>query len=321
MKKIIAALSSLAILATLAGCSSYKDVNEPTATEKMPSIETAFGSLEEAQTAGGGWYQTMNEGFDSNSMPENWHYSPHGIRKTEYWCDNMVKFENGNCVISAATLDDNNCDICPKDGQFTSGIETRYMDGEDSIQSFAQAFGYYEAKVKFPVGEGMWSAFWLQSNFQRKIGNEGKDGTEMDIFESAFTKDNSVVAHALLWDGYGESADSVGEKFKLQTDLYDGYHTFGLLWTPTEYTFFVDGKATWTTDGGGVSQVPEFLRLTCEIRDNAYGAHGVKMKKFTSTKENPALFYVDYVNVYQNTDFLSSIKSDDDYQGTYDTAN
>lgn len=42
----------------------------------------------------------------------------------------------------------------------------------------------------------------------REIGNDGLDGTEIDVFESAFIKDNdkvSCMGHALLWNGYGKS--------------------------------------------------------------------------------------------------------------------
>lgn len=315
MKKSICLLLAAGLIGSLASCTPKSNLKI-----ERPAVDQAYTSFDEATAAGGGWYQTMIEDFDQNTMPELWHTSPHGLRKTEYWCDNMVNFEDGNCVISAAYLEDNQCEVCPKEGEFTSGIETRYMNGDESIQSFAQAYGYYEARVKIPDAEGMWAAFWIQSNFQRKVGNDGRDGTEIDVFESAFKSDPETVGHALLWDGYGKSGKVADKKINTGTNLYDGYHTYGLLWTPTEYVFFVDGKATWKTDKGGVSSVPEFLRFTCEIR-HGYGPHGVKLKEFNSTAENPAKFYVDYVKVYQNTDYLQHIKSDDDFTGLYDEAN
>lgn len=97
----------------------------------------------------GGWYLTYEDNFDGDALNSDlWVTSPHGLRNTEYWCDNMVRVENGNCVISAAYLDDNDCPDgkCPASGDFTSGIETR---GKQE-----QVFGYYEARVKFPKAEG-----------------------------------------------------------------------------------------------------------------------------------------------------------------------
>ena len=76
----------------------------------------------------GGWYLTYEDNFDGDALNSDlWVTSPHGLRNTEYWCDNMVRVENGNCVISAAYLDDNDCPDgkCPASGDFTSGIETR----------------------------------------------------------------------------------------------------------------------------------------------------------------------------------------------------
>ena len=43
-------------------------------------------------------------------------------------------------------------------------------------------------------------------------------------------------------------------------------------WTPEYYVFYIDGKPTWASMGGGVSKVQEFLRLTVEIdAGDAYG--------------------------------------------------
>lgn len=296
----------------LTGCKKDDDLKG--ADVSVPSESNTYHTREEAVAAGGGWYETMIEDFDSNTLPEKWNYSPHGLRNTEYWCDQTVSFEDGCLVVDAYKSDSHSCDVCPSSGEFTGGIETRYMDGEESVQTFSQAFGYYEVRCKLPRAQGMWAAFWLQSVNQGKIGNEGEDGTEIDVFESAFINKNpAMVGHALLYDGYADYGKVTDFRKVTDSDLYDGFHTYGLKWTPNEYIFYVDGKATWRTDFGGVSKVPEFLRLTCEIR-HGYGPHGVKLKEFDSTEENPAKFYVDYVKVYQNTEYEASIKSDSDYK-------
>lgn len=60
-------------------------------------------------------------------------------------------------------------------------------------------------------------------------------------------------------------------------------------WLPTEYVFYVDGKEVWRSDAGGVSQVPEFLKLTNEI---GMWAGDIKSAQL------PDYFEVDYVRVY-----------------------
>lgn len=169
----------------------------------------------------------------------------------------------------------------------------------------------------------MWSAFWLQSSNMRKIGNNGKDGTEIDVYESAFLNSaQSEMGHALLWDGYGNKgkvADYIGG---LTQDLYDDYHTYALKWTPDYYVFYIDGKATWATDAGDVSRVPEFLRLTCEIdAGDGWGPHGQQIGQFSHNNDENEDFLIDYVKVWQNESYEQFIQSDDEFKGKLDGAN
>jgi len=71
--------------------------------------------------------------------------------------------------------------------------------------------------------------------------------------------------------------------------MSEGFHTFGLLWTPQEYVFYVNGQETWRTAAGGVSQVPEYAKLTEEI--GKWGGDITQAKL-------PDHFVVDYVRVY-----------------------
>ena len=93
----------------------------------------------------------------------------------------------------------------------------------------------------------------------------------------------------LHWDGYGKDHKSAGTKFS-RPGVMNGWHTFGLLWLPEEYVFYVDGQETWRTSAGGVSQVPEFVKLTEEI-----GNWGGEIQK----AKLPDYFVVDYVRVYE----------------------
>ncbi|HRF36900.1 MAG TPA: hypothetical protein PLZ09_06325 [Clostridia bacterium] len=70
-----------------------------------------------------------------------------------------------------------------------------------------------------------------------------------------------------------------------------------------------DGEAVWATDFGGICQVPAYIMLTNEIRQKAtYGPYGQKLGEFTG-----GTFVIDYVKVYQNTNYLSLIKSASDF--------
>ena len=123
-----------------------------------------------------------------------------------------------------------------------------------------------------------------------KVGNQGRDGTEIDIMEKPWRTDR--IQHALHWDGYGKHHKSVGKKVTVQ-GVSKGWHTFGLHWKPDEYVFYIDGRETWRTNAGGVSQVKSYIKLTEEI-----GKWGGAIKKANL----PDHFLVDYVRVFQLTD-------------------
>jgi alpha-L-fucosidase len=155
---------------------------------------------------------------------------------------------------------------------------------------FEHRYGYWVCRCKFPKEEGHWPAFWLHCDSVNQIGDAGRDGTEIDIMEKPWRED--CTTQNLHWDGYGKEHKSDGTKFDFP-GLSEGFHTFGLHWTPEEYVFYIDGKETWRSRAGGVSQVPEYAKLTEEI-----GEWGGDIKKANL----PDQFLVDYVRVYDTVD-------------------
>jgi len=60
----------------------------------------------------------------------------------------------------------------------------RYTCGAvNTREKFTHAFGYYEARCKMPKEPGHWPAFWIMGDGVNKVGNDGRDGTEIDIIE------------------------------------------------------------------------------------------------------------------------------------------
>lgn len=313
--KGMAVCAAAALLAgVLSGCN--KEYTRDNGDEWKTKFDTTAPDLTnagEGETAANqaGWFLTLNEEFDGDTLPELFAPSPHGLRNTEYWCDQMVSLRDGNAVIAAAYDDNHQCDVCGAvKGEFTSGIETRKMVDGKSVSLFEQAFGYFEARVKLPQSGGMWSAFWLQSEGQGNLGFGGEDGTEIDIYESSFYNTNRTqMGHALHYDGYDPKHHKCQDTIRdTGIDLYDGYHTFALKWTPEEYVFYVDGQVQWASDFGGVSKVPAFLRLTNEVRPGKTGPYGQRLGDFESGE-----FLVDWVRVYQNVNYLNAIKSTADF--------
>ncbi|MHC4567145.1 MAG: alpha-L-fucosidase [Planctomycetota bacterium] len=225
---------------------------------------------------GKAWKLVWSDEFSGTKIDESkWEIMGDWKRRGAYWVKEDSYLDGkGNLLLRTK-----------KDGdRYTSGgVRTR--------GKFEHTFGYWVARCKFPSEQGHWSAFWLHTSSVGKVGNEGRDGTEIDIMEMPWRTDK--ITQNLHWDGYGDAHKQAGGKISEIPGISKGFHTYGLLWTPEEYVFYVDGKETWRTSAGGVSQVPEYAKLTEEIGD--WGGDITKAKL-------PDYFTVDYVRVYDMVD-------------------
>lgn len=230
-------------------------------------------------------------------------------RKGGYWHEDMVSVKDGNLVIRAEYLEtppenkyaDSGVDMPEyKPGWYTGKVTTR--------DKYEQCYGYFEVRCILPAATGMWSAFWMMNEGVYNVNNSGEDGTEIDVFESFYYKDNwwgnDAISTGIHYDGYGEghSAVPVGKMF-IKNNPYEEYNTYGVEWNENEYIFYINGVETGRTSAGGVSKNPEYLLLSCEFA----GENGVQFSDRHGTgeidktpEENwPAEFKVDYVRCYQ----------------------
>ncbi len=238
---------------------------------RSAQAESAEESLPPA-AAGYQWKLIWHDEFDGPKLDETkWNRLGDSKRRDGYWVKDDA-YLNGKGALILRTK---------KDGE-------RYTCGAVNTQGkFEHAFGYYVARCKLPKQPGHWPAFWLMCPGVGKVGDAGRDGTEIDIVEIPW-RDGKITMN-LHWDGYGKDHKSAGHSLTVPS-LTEGFHDFGLLWTPEQYVFYVDGKEVWRSGAGGVSQVPEYLKLTEEI-----GTWGGAIRK----AELPDFFEVDYVRVYE----------------------
>jgi len=224
-----------------------------------------------AAPAGKAWKLIWHDEFDGEKLDESkWDIPPDGKRRDAYWMRKAISLDGkGHLVISTLKEGDKYIDGC---------VRTR--------GKFEHAFGYYVARIQLQKQPGHWSAFWLMGDGVNRVGDEGRDGTEIDIFEK-FSLDDRVQ-HTLHWDGYKKDHKTEGKVVNVP-GVMEGWHTFSLLWLPDEYVFYVDGKETWRTKAGGVCQVPLYIKLSDEV-----GKWGGDIGKATL----PDQFLVDYVRVY-----------------------
>lgn len=154
---------------------------------------------------------------------------------------------------------------------------------------FAFTYGLVEARMKFPKQVGHWPGFWLFGDQVGRVGDGGRDGTEVDIVEAPWRHVDKVT-HTLHWDGYGDDHAAQGREVEIP-GINEGWHTFAVDWSPDGYIFLVDGVETHRSDAGGVCENP----LWIIISDEMGGWSGNPRE----AKDLPDHTLIDYVRVWQ----------------------
>jgi beta-glucanase (GH16 family) len=238
--------------------------------------------------------------FNGTSLDtKNWNICYEADRQGgSTWKDDMVSVSGGylrlkfkrDVVLGAEKSNDS---TIANNWIRAGAIRTRAKDWSSIL--FENSYGYYEARIKFPVVAGTWGAFWLMSPTQTYPTNNGKNGTEIDIVETIGNYEGKYQA-ALHWDGY-EANHKYVTSSSTPVDIYDGeFHIFALEWTPTEYVFYVDSKEFWRVSGGVsfnnlvISDKNNYIKLTVEAASWA----GTLPAGFTEDE-----MLVDYVKVYK----------------------
>lgn len=104
--------------------------------------------------------------------------------------------------------------------QYTSGI---------LFSNSTQLYGYFEMRAELPKGQGLWPAFWLATG-----------ANEIDVLEG-LGSDTQVPYNAI----HSPQVPGAGVANFFPDD--GGYHNYGVLWSPQDIIFYVDGTEIWRT--------------------------------------------------------------------------
>lgn len=94
--------------------------------------------------------------------------------------------------------------------------------------SYAQRYGYFEARMTLPAVRGAWPAFWLLAKDRGKRAQR-----EIDVFEGQGAQSGRVLCTAHWADG-GSNGSPV------RVDDIRRPHVYGVLWTPREVVWYID---------------------------------------------------------------------------------
>ena len=248
------------------------------------------------------WKLVWSDEFEGNALDTSkWGFRLHIMQtRHETWTDDAYELNGeGHLMLKAYE----------KDGEYyTSQLQTgsNFMDrpgnqygssiltwpiAELEKPKFVHRYGYYEIRCKLPTQEGWWVAFWLQSPTIGATLDPLESGVEIDIMEN-FTRDG-IISHNIHWNGYGKNHEGAGSGPTKIHPSEDGFHIFGMDWSPMGYVFYVDGKETWRISGP-VSHREQFIMVSAECDGYRKGSASPLLKKAVL----PDYFIVDYVRVY-----------------------
>ena len=159
---------------------------------------------------------------------------------------------------------------------YTSGMISSYG-------KFAQQFGWFEIRARFPKGKGMWPAFWLLP--------PTKDWPpEIDVLE-ILGHETDKVYMTNHWKNSTGKHEGKGESFK-GPDFSAAYHTFAIDWEPDAIIWYVDGVERYKTTEN-IPAEPMYLLANLAVGGDWPGNPD-------ATTVFPGDMQVDYVRIYTN---------------------
>lgn len=253
----------------------------------------------------GQWELVWSDEFDGTELDwTKWDYRTCMMGKEHpAWTDKGVHLDGEGNAVFTLLLDEEGK---PVSSQLQTGYNFMDQPTEKTIfcadhlqwnigklreSKFTHSHGYYECRCKLQKKSGWWSAFWMQSPIIGSSLDPEESGVEIDIME-CFEPGN-VVGHNVFTGGYGLDMKRACEGG--MTGLsQDEYHTFGLLWDESGYTFYIDG-----VENGKITTYktarPEFILISTEPKGYRYEDHKPTKEAFESVGD---VFVVDYVRVF-----------------------
>jgi beta-glucanase (GH16 family) len=170
-----------------------------------------------------------------------------------------------------------------------AGVTASFTTGQiDTHNSFSQEYGYFEMRADMSNAYGTNNAFWL-------MPMSGPWPPEIDITEvlGRDPKTDFMTNHANSTNptSYGGTATGV--------DLSQGYHTYGLMWTPTTMTFYLDGVAEYTTATQPDEHQPMYILATLGVGGSWAGN--------PSTTNFSADMKIDYIRAYSSDSAIPAV--------------
>ena len=254
------------------------------------------------------WSDEFN--VDGRPDPANWTYETGYVRNHEaqWYRPESAEVRDGCLVITGEHHDQPLPNPRGAGGRFGFGGDNRPIEYTSAclitkgLHSFQ--FGRIEARVKAPLMEGSWPAFWTLG-----VSENWPSCGEIDIFE--YYKE-TVLAN-FCWSAAGGQWSPewntvripLGNYRKDDPEWADKFHVYAMDWDENRIVLSVDGRAVNDSSIAGVKNAryrsvenpfrqPHYLLVNLALGGDSGG--DVTKVPF------PVRMYVDYVRVYQKTE-------------------
>ncbi|QDT69592.1 Glucan endo-1,3-beta-glucosidase A1 precursor [Planctomycetes bacterium MalM25] len=235
-----------------------------------------------------GWDLSWNDEFDGNSLDtQKWE----ALDRRDSFNDEKQYYHPDQVAVADGALQITAIDT-PREGKaYQSGLVT-------SRDLFG--VGRFEARIDLPTSQGMWPAFWLNSNHV-----PWPQGGEIDILENRGSQP-TLVSSAYHWQtNPGPCCDDHRYTFHEHTateggqpvDFHAGYHTYAAEWDETTIRYYVDDVLHLTVEER--PNRPIFETTKNLILNVAVG--GFFGGDPDATTVWPQTMLVDYVRVWQQS--------------------
>jgi beta-glucanase (GH16 family) len=256
-----------------------------------------------------GWTLTFHDEFDRPQLNDMYWFPAYRSGRKEYfkrigkesrWVDHNAHyvFEDG---VLKLRIDEKLPFRPDKSTQCVSCIQTsdhRFGATTDEYQildKFAQKYGWFEIRCKFPRGEGIMSAFWLHQHDPTKQEytpdgqrREVGDGVvEIDIFEQ---QGRYVTDSATSIDLNVHFTPDAHSRPELGIDASADFHVWAMEWQEGQIDWYLDGKVIHTYRGP-TPQEKMFILVALFQYSGWIGQIDPNMTY-------PRDFEIDYVRVY-----------------------
>jgi beta-glucanase (GH16 family) len=181
-------------------------------------------------------------------------------------------------------------------GQLQSGlISNTFPDGTSTTPQDGDPYGYYEARLWLPQGQGIWPAFWAIE--EERLSATRDHVFEVDVLEQHGTASSdryTSTLHDWNWNGTKLEGHTSQYKYNVvgQGVLTTGWHTYGVEIRPDNMTFYMDGRAYYSL------ATPATLNTDLMFMIDLAAGGGWPVDPTL----NHIKMYVDYFRVYEMAD-------------------